>query len=88
MYFRYRYENEKRQDMKVVLITQITPASDNIRGTSALPYHLMVHRPENIDIAIFSFNGNNISVEKIAEVEHELNVKIKVLNCPKWLRDI
>ena len=74
--------------MKVVLITQITPASDNIRGTSALPYHLMVHRPENIDIAIFSFNGNNISVEKIAEVEHELNVKIKVLNCPKWLRDI
>ncbi|MDD6853751.1 MAG: hypothetical protein PUD58_05520 [Prevotella sp.] len=25
--------------MKIILITTITPASENIRGTSSLPYH-------------------------------------------------
>jgi hypothetical protein len=74
--------------MKITLITQITPASDNIRGTSALPYHLMIHRPDNIDITIYSFNGNNISAEKKLEVERELNVNMKIINHPQWLKYI
>lgn len=71
--------------MKLVLITQITPASENVRGTSALPYHLMVHRPSNVDIVIYSFNGNQLSGTKIKEVEEELNVTIKLLPWPAWL---
>ena len=71
--------------MKLVLITQITPASENMRGTSALPYHLMVHRPADVDIAIYSFNGNQLSGTKIKEVEKELNVTIKLLPRPAWL---
>ena len=70
--------------MRIVLITQITPASENVRGTSALPYHLMVHRPANVDIVIYSFNGNQLSGAKIKEVEGELNVTIKLLPCPRW----
>ena len=71
--------------MKLVLITQITPASENVRGTSALPYHLMVHRPADVEIIIYSFNGNQLSDTKIREVEGELNVTIKLLPWPAWL---
>ena len=71
-------------DMKIALITFITPASENIRGTSALPYHLMIEREEQIDIIIYSFNANKLSSEKIAEVEKELKVTIKQVPLPKW----
>lgn len=71
--------------MRIVLITQITPASENVRGTSALPYHLMVHRPADVEIIIYSFNGNQLSDTKIKEVEGELNVTIKLLPWPAWL---
>jgi hypothetical protein len=72
--------------MRIVLISQMTPASDNIRGTSALPYHLMVNRDADIEIIIYSFNGNNLSSEQIEETEKELNVKIKTISQPSWLK--
>ena len=70
--------------MKIAFITFITPASENIRGTSALPYHLMIERSEQIDIIIYSFNANKLSSEKVAEVEKELKVTIKQIPLPKW----
>ncbi len=71
--------------MKIILITTITPASENIRGTSALPYHLMVERRWNIDVEVYSYNLNQLSEEKIAQVEQELNVKIHLMPLPRWL---
>ena len=73
----------------------MTPASENIRGTSALPYHLIKggsptpSLPEGEgDIAhnfsIYTFNNNALSDEKIAQVEKELNVKIHKVPLPKW----
>lgn len=81
--------------MKICMITTMTPASENIRGTSALPYHLIKggsptpSLPEGEgDIAhnfsIYTFNNNALSDEKIAEVEKELNVKIYKVPLPKW----
>lgn len=92
--------------MKVVLVTLITPASENIRGTSALPYHLIKGAVNNdndngnaneaaqaklvgdmsYEIEIYSFNANKLSNEKIAEVEKELGVTIKVMPLPKWFQ--
>ena len=57
----------------------MAPASDNIGGTSALPYHLMVHRPEDVDVEVFTFNTNGLTAEKISAVEKELRLKINVL---------
>lgn len=71
--------------MKIVLITNMTPASENIRGTSALPYHLMVHRPSDIEIKIYSFNYNNLDSQKILVVEKELDASIELLPQPRWL---
>ena len=74
----------------------MTPSSENIRGTSALPYHLIkgdlslsLPRREgnsdvNDDFVVYTFNNNELSDEKIAEVEQELNVKIHKVPLPKW----
>lgn len=72
--------------MRIVLITHTTPASDNIRGTSALPYHLMIERDKNVNIDIYTYNINCLSKEKIEEVERELNVHIHLVKQQKWLR--
>jgi len=45
----------------------------------------MVHRSTDVEIIIYSFNGNQLSGTKIKEVEEELNVKIKLLPRPVWL---
>lgn len=79
--------------MKITLITTMTPASENIRGTSALPYHLIKGMnvdddgtlfSQNENFIIYTFNNNGLSDEKIAEVEKELNVKIYKVPLPKW----
>lgn len=66
--------------MRIVLITINTPASENLGGTSALPYHLLVKRPADVEVVVFSFNYNNLKAEKIVEVEKELDVKINLLS--------
>ena len=111
--------------MRICLITTMTPASENIRGTSALPYHLIKGSltpfpspkgdgSNNINVnananenssedllennngysensklktenfIIYTFNNNNLSDEKISEVEKELGVTIKKVPLPKW----
>ena len=65
--------------MRVVLISFVTPASENIRGTSALPYHLIKGT-----LPIYTFNNNQLPGEKIVEVEKELGVTIKNIPLPKW----
>lgn len=72
--------------MKICLIATVVPTSENIRGTSALPYHLMAERNDGIDIDIYTFNNNDISDNKIREVEDELNVRITKVPLPKWYR--
>lgn len=77
--------------MKTILITFITPTPENVRGTSALPYHLIkggilndnVNLNDN-QFDIYTFNNNGLSEEKIREVEKELAVTIKVIPLPKW----
>ncbi len=81
--------------MNITLITFVTPSSENIRGTSALPYHLIKggrptpSLPEGEgDIAhnfsIYTFNNNALSDEKIAEVRQELGAEIKPIPMPRW----
>lgn len=72
--------------MKVILISIITPYRENYHATSALPYHLMVHRPANVDIEIYTFNNNHLPEDKIREVERDLRVKIQIVPLPLWFR--
>ena len=76
--------------MTIVLVTFVTPASENIRGTSALPYHIRMGTILNANVnandnfIIYSFNNNGLSDEKIAEVEKELRATIKKVPLPGW----
>ena len=83
--------------MKIILISLITPYKENVRGTSALAFHLLKGRlTPNYDIhplgeiegslVIYTFNANGLSKDQIAEVEKDLEAKIIILPLPRWYR--
>ena len=70
--------------MKIVMISVMMPAVENIRGTSALPYHLLAGRDKSIEIILYSYNLNGLSREQIDSVAKELNIQIHLLPIPWW----
>ena len=70
--------------MKVVFITPVTPFKENRGGPSGHPYHLMLNRPADIEITVYSYNSNRLSSDLIHNVEQELNVTIKLLKESWW----
>ena len=70
--------------MKVTMISVMMPAEENIRGTSALPYHLLAGRDKSIEVILYSYNLNRLSKEQIDSVAKELNIKIYLLPVPWW----
>lgn len=71
--------------MKVALISLSTPTVYNQGAASALPYHLLKYRAENIEVEIWSFNINHIKLADIPQIETELNVKVHLLKLPIWI---
>lgn len=76
-----------------LVVSLVTPFRENVRGTSALAYHLLKgHSISNLYLegnggtTIYSFNSNRLSEEQIAEVEKELEAKIRILPLPRWYR--
>ena len=70
--------------MKIVMISVMMPAAENIRGTSALPYHLLAGREKDIEVILYSYNLNGLSKEQIDSVAKELDIKIHMLPVPWW----
>ena len=70
--------------MKVVFITPVTPFKENRGGPSGQPYHLILNRPADIEITVYSYNSNRLSSDLIHNVEQELNVTIKLLKESWW----
>lgn len=70
--------------MKVTMISVMMPAAENIRGTSALPYHLLAGRDKSIEVILYSYNLNRLSKEQIDSIAKELNIKICLLPVPWW----
>ena len=60
------------------------PAAENIRGTSALPYHLLAGRDKSIEVILYSYNLNRLSKEQIDSIAKELNIKVCLLPVPWW----
>ena len=77
--------------MRLVVIALTTPYRENVKGTTALAYHLLkgLASPSSGGTEggfIYSFNANGLTEEQIAEVEKELGAKIKILSLPRWYR--
>ena len=70
--------------MKVIGISVMMPAAENIRGTSALPYHLLAGRDKSIEVILYSYNLNRLSIEQIDSVAKDLNIRIYILPVPWW----
>ena len=70
----------------IALITLHTPTPTNFHGASALPFHLIAFRPENVDMEVWSFNLNGCGIKQIDETAKKLGVKIHVLENPAWYR--
>lgn len=66
--------------MKIALITLHTPTATNVRGASALPYHIAKYRDIDIDMEIWSFNSNRCGKEQITQSETELKAKIHIIH--------
>ena len=70
--------------MKIAFITAVIPYKENMGGPSGHPYHLLVERPEGIEVDIYSYNANKLSPDTIESVEQKLRVKIHVLKQPAF----
>lgn len=64
---------------RISLITLHTPTRENVRGASALPFHLIANRPGTISIKVYTFNLNKIPHDEIKKIEIQLDVKISLL---------
>lgn len=71
---------------RIALITLHTPTATNHGGASALPYHLLAFRPQDIEVEVWSFNLNGCNNAQIAETETKLGLKVHVIKKPKWFR--
>ena len=74
--------------MKVCLITVMTPAPQNIRGTSAHPYHILAERDKGIEVDVYTYNFNKFSADEIHEIEKQLNCTMHIVPIPKWFTRI
>ena len=72
--------------MRIIIVALTTLYRENIRGTTALPYHLLKGRSDRVDVVIYTFNANRLTIEQMAEVERELGVEIRLLPLPRWYR--
>ena len=54
--------------MKIAFITAVIPYKENMGGPSGHPYHLLVERPEGIEVDIYSYNANKSNVYLVWEV--------------------
>lgn len=72
--------------MRILTITYFTPYKENIRGISALLYYLLKTRPQDVKVTLFSYNANKLEKSQIVEVEKELDIKIQLIDFPKWYK--
>ena len=62
------------------------PSAENFRGTSALPYHLLIHRPKDVEVTLFTYNVNGVPLEQVEDIRRKLKIDIHFLQVPKWCK--
>ena len=62
----------------------MTPAAENIRGTSALPYHILAGRDKDVEVELYSYNLNKLTQEQIEAIATKLDIKIYLFPIPWW----
>lgn len=71
---------------QIVSVTLVTPTEDNYKAASALPYHLIKYRPKDIKMVVYTFNLNGVSDQRITSIARDMDVEIKILEAPQWVK--
>lgn len=74
--------------MKILAVTFFTPYKENYKGISALLYSLLKYRSSDVEVMLYSYNANQLPIEKIYEVERELDIKISFIPFPVWIQKL
>lgn len=72
--------------MKILAVTFFTPYKENYKGISALLYSLLKYRSSDVEVVLYSYNANQLPIEKIYEVEREIGIKIRFIPFPLWIQ--
>ena len=72
--------------MKIVFISNIFPTPDNYKAASALSYHLLKYRPNDVEVIGYSFNANHVPNGIRNQVEKDLNLNIKLLRSSRFMK--
>lgn len=70
----------------IALISLHTPTATNNGGASALPYHLILFRPKDVKLEVWSYNFNGCNEKQISETAKSLDVEIHIIPIPKWFK--
>ena len=74
--------------MKILVVTFFTPYKENYKGISALLYSLLKYRSSDVEVVLYSYNANQLPIEKIYEVEREIGIKIRFIPFPLWIQKL
>lgn len=74
--------------MKLICITGFTPTPENKRGISALIYWLIKERPKDVNIKLYTYNFNDISLQEINEIANRLSIEMHTIDIPCWYKRI
>ncbi len=72
--------------MRIVFISNVLPTPDNYRAASALSYHLLRFRPEQVEVVCYTFNANHVPQNLREQVERDLNMKINLVNESRFIK--
>ena len=66
--------------MKIVFISPVTPYKENMGGPSGHPYHLMIKRPSDIEITVYSSITSNV-YSNLPQVSNKLLYSFTKVHC-------
>ncbi|WP_066627088.1 glycosyltransferase [Labilibacter marinus] len=65
--------------MKIILVTAYTPTPENVKGPSAMMYHLLKSKPDNCKMKTYSLNVNKVSSGKSKLYANQMKSEISII---------
>lgn len=65
--------------LKIAFISTMMPTPTNVNGPSSLPYQLILHRPDDVLIDIYTLNQNKVRAEAVEDYAKKLNCNLRII---------
>lgn len=69
-----------KKPCRIAFISTMMPTPTNVGGPSSLPYQLIAHRPEGIDVVVYTLNQNHIDGNKLTEYARQMRCSVTVVH--------